>query len=233
VLLHHEALAGAGWAVTDRHGGVSTGDFASLNLAQHVGDDPAAVAENRRRVSAAVGRELVVASQVHGREVVEVTGPWEGSTPEADALLTRSREVAVGVLVADCTPVALLSPQAVGVAHAGREGMRKGVVPALVEALRDAGAEQLVARVGPGVCGRCYDVPLELREATAADVPASRSRDRHGRPSVDVASGVLEQLDGLVAEVRLVDGCAYEHPDLYSYRRDRTTGRFAALAWRA
>lgn len=226
-----EHVPGAAWAVTDRHGGVSAAPYDSLDLATHVGDDPAAVAENRRRLAAELGREVVFAEQVHGRDVVEVTGPWAGQVPQADALLTRSREVAVGVLVADCTPVVLLSPQAVGVAHAGREGMRRGVVPALLEAMRDVGAGPLLGRVGPGICGRCYDVPLALREATAADAPASRSRDRHGNPSIDVASGVLEQLDGHCWDVELVPGCAYEDPDLYSHRRDRTTGRYAALAW--
>ena len=232
--LRAEHVDGAAFAFTTREGGVSRPPFDSLNLGVHVGDDPDAVAENRRRVAEAAGvRDLVVATQVHGRDVAEVTGPWDGDPPEADALVTRSRDVALGVLVADCTPVLLAAPAegVVGVAHAGRKGMAAGVALALVEAMRDLGARTLVGRIGPSVCPRCYEVPLALREEVAEAHPVARSVTRHGTPSLDVAGAVLEQLAPHCWALEQVDGCTAERPDLFSYRRDGTTGRSAGLVW--
>lgn len=234
--LRTERVGRAGFAVTTRAGGVSRPPYDGLNLGSHVGDDPAAVEENRRRVASALGVEAVVlATQVHGRDVVEVTGPWQGEVPEADALVTRVRDLALAVLVADCTPVLLADPDAgvVGVAHAGRKGMAAGVAPALVAAMRDLGARSFVGRLGPSVCPRCYEVPGELREQVAAAVPVAASVTRRGTPSLDVAGGVLEQLAPLCEDLVQLDGCTAERPDLYSYRRDGTTGRFAGLAWLA
>lgn len=224
-------------AVTDRRGGTSTGPYAGLDLAGHVGDDPATVSANRRLLLGALGLgpdRLVVAEQVHGCTVVEVTGPWPGPAPEADALVTRQAGLVLGVLVADCVPVLLAAPAegVVGVAHAGRRGMVEGVVPGLVEAVRDLGGGVLEARVGPSVCGRCYEVPGEMREQVAATAPVARAVTRRGTPALDVAAAVVEQLTTAGASVQWLDGCTVERPDLYSYRRDGTTGRFAGLAWR-
>lgn len=229
-----EQVDRAGFAFTTREGGVSAAPYDSLNLGVHVGDDPAAVAENRRRVAEVVGAgDLVVADQVHGTDVVEVVRPWPGAPPQADALVTRVPRLALGVLVADCTPVLLAAPAegVVGVAHAGRKGMAAGVVHALVGAMRDLGARTLVGRIGPSICPRCYEVPAELREQVAAVVPVARSVTRHGTPSLDVAGGVLEQLAPHCSDVEQVAGCTAERPDLFSYRRDGVTGRSAGLVW--
>ena len=234
--LPQELVEGAGFAFTTREGGVSAPPYDSLNLGTHVGDDPAAVAENRRRVAEAVGvSELVVADQVHGTDVVEVTGPWSGAAPKADALVTRLPQLALGVLVADCTPVLLAAPAegVVGVAHAGRKGMAAGVVRALVDAMRDLGARTIIGRVGPSICPRCYEVPAELREQVAADVPVARSVTRRGTPALDVAAGVLEQLAPHCSDVAQQPGCTAERADLFSFRRDGTTGRSAGLVWLA
>ncbi len=170
---------------------------------------------------------------MHGTDVVEVTGPWPDGPPHADALVTRERRLALGVLVADCTPVLLAAPAegVVGVAHAGRKGMAEGVVAALVSAMRDLGARTLIGRVGPSVCPRCYEVPEALREEVAARVPVARSVTRVGTPSLDVAGGVLEQLAPECWDVEQLPGCTVERPDLFSYRRDGTTGRSAGLVW--
>lgn len=218
---------------TGRSGGVSEGPYASLNLADHVGDDPADVAENRRRVEEAAGGPLVVAAQVHGTRVRVVGGPFDRPPPEADALVTRTPGLVLGVLVADCTPVLVADPEAgvVGVAHAGRRGMAEGVVPALLAVMAQQGASRMVARIGPSICARCYPVPLALREEVAAVEPVARSVSRRGEPSLDVAAGVLAQLTAAGVEAVEVAGCSAEDDDLFSYRRARTTGRYAGLAW--
>ncbi|MGN6334037.1 MAG: peptidoglycan editing factor PgeF [Motilibacteraceae bacterium] len=236
MLAWHEQLeGGVHLAVTDRHGGVSADPYGSLNLGDHVGDDPAAVAENRRRVAQAAGvapERLVLLRQVHGDRVVVADGPL-AEPPEADAVVTGQPGLLLAALVADCTPVLLAAPAqgVVGVAHAGRPGMAAGVVLRTLEAMRELGACEVVARVGPSICARCYEVPLELREQVAAVAPESRSVTRHGTPSLDVAAGVVAQLAPHCAQVRWLPGCAAEDPDLYSYRRDGVTGRYAGLAW--
>jgi YfiH family protein len=240
VFLWRKAVGTAELAVTGRDGGVSGAPFASLNLGGHVGDDPAAVAENRRRLAEAVGvprERLLLMRQVHGREVVVAEGPWEGggaAVPEADGLVTREPGLALVVLVADCTPVLLAAPAegVIGVAHAGRKGMADGVVDRLVEAMRDLGAGELVGRVGPSVCPRCYEVPLALREEVAQVRPEARSVSWTGTPSLDVAGGVLAQLAPHCRDLRQLPGCTVERDDLYSHRRDGpATGRFAGVAW--
>jgi YfiH family protein len=236
VLAWSERLRGGGFAVTDRAGGHSAGPYAGLNLGDHVGDDPAAVAANRALVAAAVGvapDHLLIAAQVHGRDVAVVDGPWAGPPPEADALVSRTPGLALAVLVADCTPVLLAAPDegVVGVAHAGRKGMAGGVVPAAVAGMRDLGAVRVLARVGPSVCGRCYEVPATLRDEVAEAVPEARAVTWRGTPALDVAAGVMAQLAALGVEAQWLPGCSVERDDLYSHRRDGVTGRYAGLAW--
>jgi hypothetical protein len=129
-----------------------------------VGDDPIAVESNRTLVADAfgVGRErLLFMNQRHGSNIVVVDRPWQGEPPGADALVTTSTDLALAVLVADCTPV-LLVDRIAGVAaavHAGRPGMMSGIVSRVVDAMTDLGASSISAVVGPSVCGRCYEVP--------------------------------------------------------------------------
>jgi polyphenol oxidase len=223
------------WGFTDREGGVSTGPFGSLNLGGHVGDDPAAVEENRHRVARSVGvprDHLLFMQQCHGREVVDVDGPWSAAgPPSADGVVTARAGVALAVLVADCTPVLLADPAAgvVGAVHAGRPGMTAGIVDAAVLRMRDLGARDIHAVVGPSVCARCYEVPEEMRAAAAAIVPESSARSWTGTPAIDVATGVVAQLMANDVAVQWVPGCAREDPTLFSHRRDGRTGRFAGV----
>src|SRR3954451_6850243 len=176
MLRHHEDLGGARFAVTDRWGGVSAAPYDELDLAVHVGDDPAAVGTNRARLAAALGVERIAwMDQVHGRDVAGVGA--DSGLPTADALVTRERGVALAVLVADCTPVLAADPAAgvVGVAHAGRKGLALGVAAGRVEAMRELGATSFTATVGPSICAGCYPVPLAVREEVAAVAPAARS----------------------------------------------------------
>lgn len=220
---------------TSRAGGVSAAPFGTLNLGDHVGDDAADVAANRARVAASLGLDdehVLYARQVHGTTVVQADGPWPAGPPEADALVTRTPGLALAVLVADCVPVVLTSPDGVvGVAHAGRRGMDAGVVGAAVGAMRDLGARQVRAVLGPSICARCYEVPPQLRDDVAARHPLAASVTWSGGPALDVSAGVLEQLADCDS-VRQLPGCTAERADLFSYRRDGVTGRFAGLAWR-
>ena len=229
----HEDRSGVVRAVTDRSGGVSTGTYAGLNLGAHVADDPAAVSQNRRLLEERLDRPLVFMDQCHGTGVAVVEGvPAE--PPSCDAVVTRSTEVALAVLVADCVPVLLAGTGGVVAAvHAGRPGMVAGVVPAALATMRKLGAGDIDAVVGPSVCGRCYEVPWQMRDTAAAVQPVSAAVSWTGTAAIDVAAGVVAQLrEGGVA-VRWLPGCAREREDLYSYRRDGVTGRFAGVVARS
>lgn len=224
------------FAFTDRHDGVSAAPYDALNLGGHVGDDPAAVRRNRDLLADAIGLApdaVTYMNQVHGDAVAVVDGPWPGPAPEVDALVTTQPGRALAVLVADCVPVLLADPEAgvIAVAHAGRPGLKAGVVPAAIAAMRDLGARKLVARVGPAVCGRCYEVPEAMRADVAAVVPEAWAVTRQGTPALDVPAGVVAQLRAAGAAVDTVETCTIEDPHSYSYRRDGATGRFAGLAW--
>lgn len=236
MLAHDETLPGSRFAVTDRDGGVSAAPYAELNLATHVGDDPAAVMANRARLAEALGvTGIAWMEQVHGRQVAVVAGPQE-PPPQADALVTTTSGLALAVLVADCTPVLAADPQAgvVGVAHAGRKGLALGVVPAMLAAMRELGAAAITARVGPAICGRCYPVPAVMQEEVAALVPQARAGAADGTPALDIPAGVTAQLLAEGVDVQRIPGCSAEEPGLYSYRRDAgTTGRYAGLVWLA
>ena len=223
------------WGFTDRQGGSSTGEFDSLNLGGHVGDDVGAVEENRDQVAKSVGvhrDHLLFMQQCHGSEVIVADGPWDASgPPPADGVVTATAGLALAVLVADCTPVLLADPEAgvVGAVHAGRPGMMSRIVDTAVLRMRDMGARQIRAVVGPSVCGRCYEVPEELAHAAAQVVPESAARSWTGTPAIDVATGVVAQLMANNVAVQWVPGCAREDARLFSYRRDGRTGRFAGV----
>lgn len=229
------------FAFSDRHGGVSAEPYGSLNLGDHVGDDPHAVRDNRDLAAHALGLDperVVYLTQVHGAEVVRAQGPWQGERPEADAGVTDVPGLALAILVADCTPVLLADPEAgvVAVAHAGRPGMAAGVVPAAVGRMRELGAEpeRIIAYTGPAVCGSCYEVPDTMRAQVAERVPESWAVTRQGTPAVDVPGGVWAQLRaaGITEEhAHRSPVCAMESADHYSYRREGVTGRFAGFAW--
>jgi YfiH family protein len=243
---------------TDRTGGVSAPPYDSFNLGNHVGDDPHAVARNRWRLGQVTAAHLLFMRQVHGARVATVgqdaARGWfrhgeldaaaeqeqlardgELVSPEADAMVTDVPGLALVVLVADCVPVVLTGPGAVGVAHAGRAGLAAGVVPATVAALGALGAapRDLRAEIGPSVCGRCYEVPAAMRAEVDALVPGTAATTRSGAPALDLRAGVLAQLRAAgVREVSVHDRCTMEDAALFSHRRDRgRTGRFAGVGW--
>lgn len=221
--------------VTGRRRGHSAAPFDAANLGSGVGDDPAAVAANRRDLAAVLGvapARLHFLRQVHGDGVVDVpdgAAPDPGDETEADAgVLTRPGR-AVAVTAADCVPLLLADPGGMAAAvHVGRRGLVAGVGPRAVERLRGHGAGEVRALIGPAVCGACYEVPAAMRDEVEAAAPGSAARTSWGTPSVDVAAGLRRQLSDLgVVQVETAARCTVEDPDLFSHRRDRRTGRIA------
>jgi len=219
---------------TSRRGGSSAGPYTGLNLGDHVGDDPAAVAGNRALLADWVGVDVTFAHQVHGRAVVVIDHAPAGRVGPADALVSSDPGVAVGVVVADCVPV-LLADDAAGVVaavHAGRPGLVAGVVQAAVEAMTAMGArrERIVAALGPSIAGASYEVPQEMQADVVARVPATLATTSWGTPALDLASGVVAVLRAeRVAVVSVSDRDTRTDQDLYSFRRDGVTGRFAGV----
>ena len=225
--------------VTDRRGGRSRPPYVSFNLGDHVGDDPADVAANRERVARELGvpeQRLVWMNQVHGAGVAVVDGPQDGSVPGTDALVTATPGLVLCVLVADCVQVLLADPVAgvVAAVHAGREGVRQGVVPATLSAMASLGARarHVSALLGPAVCGDCYEVPADMQADVARVAPSAAVRTRKGTPGLDLRAGVEEILRrAVIPDVVQDPRCTVEDPHLFSHRRDGVTGRHAGIIW--
>jgi polyphenol oxidase len=236
------APAGVGAFMSTRAGGTSAGPFASLNLGAQVGDEPAHVAENRRRFGAAIGAQPCWLRQAHGTRVIDAAAQCSDLAAEADASWTDRRGVACVVQVADCLPVlmAARNGRAVAAAHAGWRGLAAGVLDTTLDAVVRAAACaacDVEVWLGPAIGPRQFEV--------GADVPAAFGRaDAHRfAPRVHSDGGVrwLADLAGLArdrlqcAGVRAVSGgvwCTVEDPSrFFSFRRDRVTGRMAAAVW--
>jgi polyphenol oxidase len=210
-------------------------DAGAGNLALHVGDDGPSVMRRREELDKAAGiapRRFQYMNQVHGNDVAVLESA--AAAPTADAMVSRSLPMAV--MVADCIPLVLVGDSGgagpvLGVVHAGRPGLASGVIPAAVDQLRAAGARDIRAWLGPSICGRCYEVPGELREEVAAVAPSARSTTTWGTPALDLPAGAVSQLEseGVLVEYR--GPCTLETDALFSYRRDRNSGRFAGLVW--
>lgn len=224
---------------TTRAGGVSAPPFDTFNLGDHVGDDPAAVTANRRRLAAAIGVDetrMVWMNQVHGDRVERVEGPRRAAVDDTDALVTTAPGLALVVISADCVPVLMADARAgvIGAAHAGRAGAAKGVVARTLEVMLDAGArvEDVSVFLGPAVCGANYEVPAAMAEAVEAALPGSRAVTAAGTPALDLRAGITRQLRELgVGAVDADPRCTVEDPALFSHRRDAPTGRLASVVW--
>ncbi|MBA3232509.1 MAG: laccase domain-containing protein [Propionibacteriales bacterium] len=219
-------------AFTDRHGGISTSPFETLDLSRSRPGRDDEIATNLALVAHAFGVDgFATMRQVHGQHVEVVHSP--GPVPTGcDALVTTTPDVALCVRVGDCVPVVLadVSRGVVGVCHAGRRGLVEGVVPAAAESMRAQGAGIIEAWVGPYVCGGCYELPSAMRDEVARVVPTAYACTTWGTPSVDIGAGVRAQLEfgGCIVHDRST--CTLESDDLYSYRRDGDrSGRFAGL----
>lgn len=209
-------------------------DTRAGNLALHVGDDGPSVLQRRDELDTAAGiapRSFRYMNQVHGNRVALMGSAAE--SPTADAMVSRSQPLAV--MVADCIPLVLVaesdSGPLLGVVHAGRPGLASGIIPAAMEQLRAAGAKNIRAWLGPSICGACYEVPAALRDEVAAIVPAAWATTTWGTPALDLPAGAASQLEAAGAVIEYRGPCTLETDSLYSYRRDRRSGRFAGLVW--
>jgi YfiH family protein len=224
---------------TTRAGGASAPPFDTFNLGDHVGDDPGAVAANRKRLGTAIGlggAGVVWMNQVHGDRVVVVDAPVESAVDNTDALVTTAPRLALAVVTADCVPVLMGDARAGVVAgvHAGRVGAQKGVVARAVEAMLDLGAkvEDISVLLGPAVSGRNYEVPAAMAAEVESDLPGSRTTTSRGTPGLDLRAGIARQLTDLgISAIDIDPRCTVEDKMLFSHRRDNPTGRLASLVW--
>ena len=192
------------------------------------------------RLESELGVRFARLDQVHGSDVLVVEeeptqGPLD-DVPTADAQVTTLRGVGLMVRVADCVPVVLADPEAgvVAVAHAGRQGVALDIITRTVDRMRDLGAASITAWIGPHVCGRCYEVPEQMRAEVSALVPETHATSAHGTPALDLGAGVRAQLGRAGVQVREVGSCTLEDDRLHSYRRDgASSGRMAGLVWRS
>jgi YfiH family protein len=229
--------------VTTRHGGVSAGPYASLNLGRHVGDDPSAVDENWRRAAAALGcrpDDIVTATQVHGRDVVVVGDPDPGPL-ECDGLATATPGVAVGVLAADCATLVIYAPDAHALTcvHAGWKGTTLRTAAAGVDALAGLGADPARLRVGigPTIAAGRYQVGEEVaaaaRDCFGRDAGDALRPDGTGRWTFDLVTAnrrVLADAGVDPAHVEASPGGTGPGTPYFSDRAQRPCGRFALLA---
>lgn len=230
-ILRAPALDGVPHGFFGRAGGVSTGVVAGLNAGLGAGDDPLAVAENRRRAAAAIapGARLVTVYQVHSADCVTVAEPWpEDGRPEADALVTDRPGLVLGIVTADCAPVLFADAAAgvVGAAHAGWKGALAGVTDATVAAMEALGArrERIAAAIGPCIAQASYEVDLAFRARFEAADPGNARHfgaGRAGHCQFDLAGYVAARLAaaGVGTVVDLGVDTYAEPARFYSFRR--------------
>jgi YfiH family protein len=226
------AIPGLRHAFFTRDGGVSGGIYASLNGGIGSSDDPAHVAENRRRMAEQIGVQpahFLSVHQTHSPDVIVASGPWSGpSRPLADAIVTRTEGLAIGASAADCGPILLVDPSArvIGAAHAGWKGALTGIVESTVKAMEKLGAERsgIVAAIGPLIRQHSYEVGGEFVERfveadadnTLFFIPAARE----GHAMFDLAGYIRMRLEN--AGVLMIDDTGldtYSDERFYSYRR--------------
>lgn len=231
------ALPGVRHGFFTRAGGVSTGLYAGLNCGLGSRDDPAAVATNRRVAATTLGLAedaLVTVYQVHGNAVARVERPWPpGEAPRADAMVSTTAGVALGILTADCAPLLMADSRAgvIGAAHAGWRGARAGVAEAAIAAMIDLGARaaDIIVAIGPAISHARYQVGADFRDSFLTEAPDNA---RHFGPGpdgsvhFDLTGYLVARLARLGLGAVIVEGsCTAAEPErFYSYRRSCQLG---------
>ena len=226
------AVPGLRHAFFTREGGVSGGIYAGLNGGLGSKDDPAHVRENRRRMAEHMGvpsEHLVCVHQIHSPDAVIATGPWEGpARPKADAIVTNSTGLAIGVTAADCGPVLFVDPNAgvIGAAHAGWKGALTGIMESTIAAMEELGAERgsTIAAIGPLIRQPSYEVGGEFVERfidhDANNAVFFLPSERDGHAKFDLAGYIRLRLQN--AGILMIDDLGvdtYADERFYSYRR--------------
>ncbi|MCF2705676.1 laccase domain-containing protein [Arcanobacterium haemolyticum] len=232
---------------TSRWGGLSQGEYGGLNLGFHVGDAPSAVEANRALIAAELGCDPAWMNQVHGATIrdaipgavcdgcdgliVDLTEKQGDSSADAQI-------AAACVMVADCVPLLLASrtrPRGAAI-HVGRAGMLAGIAEEAVSELvgravdhgeltREEALADLVAVIGPSICGKCYEVPDSMRAEAHERVPGCASETSWGTPAIDLQAGLRGQLKRAgVRNIRDLARCTYERDDYFSHRRSTARG---------
>jgi YfiH family protein len=227
------ALSGIRHGFFTRAGGVSDGIYASLNGGVGSEDSPAKVAENRARMAQSLNvapDHFLTCYQIHSPEVVVAETPWQASErPRADAIVTRTPGLAIGISTADCGPVLLADAEArvIGAAHAGWRGAITGVIEATIAKMEQLGAtrSRIVAAAGPMIRQPNYEVGQELVDRFVAMAPSNvrffKPAKRDGHAMFDLAGFVVSRLRRAeIAEIEDIGLCTYADPaQFYSYRR--------------
>lgn len=215
---------------------------AFTSAALDLGDrqDAAARSTAYARLSDALGVPVCIAAQVHGTDVLTVedeevaSGLIDLTAHRADALVTDRPGVALAVRVADCVPICIAAADASAVAavHAGRKGLLGGVIASAVTALRGLTDADLVAWVGPHVCGTCYEVPHEMAVDASQRLGLPVPATHWGTEGIDLGGATRRQLEALGVAVTDVSACTIEDARLHSHRRDDgAAGRMVGLVW--
>ena len=226
-------LAGVRHGFFTRSGGVSDGVYATLNGGVGSNDTPAKVDENRARMASALGvapGRLLTAYQIHSPDVVVAEAPWtRENRPRADAIVTRTRALAVGISTADCGPLLFADAEAgvVGAAHAGWRGALSGVIEATVTAMEKLGAKRarIAAALGPTIRQPNYEVGPEFVERFAAADPANArfftESERARHRMFDLAGYIAARVERAdIANFEDLGFCTFaESERFYSYRR--------------
>jgi len=225
--------------VTTRAGGVSNAAWSEFNLASHVGDDPGAVAANRRKLIRELIRKLirkldsepVWLNQVHGDQLYIVNeSDGHPAVIEADASYTRLPGIALAILVADCLPILICSSDGreIAAVHAGWRGLANGIIANAVQSFE---SRELTAWLGPAI-GPChYEVDEKVRSCFDSDTGFTVVDATHWM--FDLAAVARQQLQKSgVDQIQASSICTACDSRFYSFRRDGETGRFAAVIWR-
>ena len=197
--------------------------YESLNLAQHVGDDPAIVEANRKKIGPAQ-----FMNQVHGDEIVLIDA-ISSEVPICDGLITTTPNLSLAVMVADCIPLLLISKEVVGAIHVGRAGLINRIALTAVQKMRSLGAIEIHAVLGPSICGGCYEVPFQMQQDVIAEHPRAFATTRKGTPGLDLSKALIAELVAAGVSYEASTSCTFEDELYFSHRRQNPTGRFAGV----
>ena len=230
----HRVIGDVQIAAIDRIGGVSLGEYESMNLADYVGDQPLNVSENIALAAEFVGVQSVAVMKAEHSNVVQVVSDASKCAP-GDALVTSEPGLGLLALSADCLTAALVDVKSglIGVMHAGWKGVHENVARSLVQAMVQNGAEatNIQAVIGPSICPKCYQVPIDRVELFIDSCPEAIYDERR----LDLQSGVWAQFDEMGISAEVIAACTFENENFFSYRRSngQPTGRGGLIVARA